>query len=74
MNTVRRLFFPSFGQAVLTLLAAVVSWYAVERRFLRPERRKEIPVAETSVDKPGGDECQLPAFVAGTFSGSATDA
>jgi peptidoglycan/LPS O-acetylase OafA/YrhL len=36
----------------LTLLAAVVSWYAVERRFLRPERRKEIPAAETEAGEP----------------------
>ena len=29
----------------LTLLAAVASWYGVERHFLRPERRKESAVA-----------------------------
>jgi len=44
-----------FGFATpLALLAAIVSWYAVERRFLGAERRKEIPVAET--------EAQIAAF------------
>jgi peptidoglycan/LPS O-acetylase OafA/YrhL len=57
----------------LTLLAAVLSWYVVERRFLRPERRKEIPVAE-----PASEERQLPAFSVGrlassTVSGNTTE-
>jgi len=38
--------------APLTLLFAVVSWYAVERRFLRPERRKELPIAELGAEAP----------------------
>jgi len=58
----------------LTLLAAVVSWYAVERRFLRTERRKETPVAE-----PVSHESQLAAFPVGSFvsstvSGGTTEA
>jgi len=54
---IEQLLVMAFGHAVapwllfalatpLTLLAAVVSWYAVERWFLRPERRKENLVAE----------------------------
>jgi len=60
---IEQLLMMKFGHAVapwmlfalatpLTLLAAVVSWYAVERRFLRPERRKEIPAAETEAGEP----------------------
>jgi peptidoglycan/LPS O-acetylase OafA/YrhL len=49
----------------LTLLAAVVSWYAVERRFLRPERRKEIPVAEPGVGAAATEEHRAPAFSIG---------
>lgn len=36
----------------LTLLAAVASWYLVERRFLRPARRKEIPAKDASAAEP----------------------
>jgi len=54
---IEQLLVMAFGHAVapwllfalatpLTLLAAVVSWYGVERWFLRPERRKENLVAE----------------------------
>jgi len=48
----------------LTLLAAVVSWYALERSFLRPGRRKELPVAEPRAEAP-----QLLAY-----AGNTTDA
>ena len=82
---IEQLLMVAFGRAVapwllfaiatpLTLLAAVVSWYAVERRFLQPGRRKEIPTAE-----PSGEERQLQAFSVGrlagsTVSGSTTEA
>ena len=69
---IEQLLMMKFGHAVapwllfaiatpLTLLAAAVSWYAVERRFLRPGRRKEIPAAEHV-----GKEHQLVAFSVGT--------
>jgi len=50
----------------LTLLAAVVSWYAVERWFLRPERRKEMPVAEPTACATTTGERPLPVFLSGT--------
>ena len=64
---IEQLLVMAFGHAVapwllfviatpLTLLAAVVSWYAVERWFLRPGRRKENMVAE-AIDR----ESSLPA-------------
>jgi peptidoglycan/LPS O-acetylase OafA/YrhL len=54
---IEQLLMQSFGHKVspwllfacatpLTLVAAIVSWYAVERRFLRPVRRKENVPAE----------------------------
>ena len=49
----------------LTLMAAVVSWYAVERHFLRSERRKEETAAETSEAAPPAEEHPVPAFSVG---------
>jgi peptidoglycan/LPS O-acetylase OafA/YrhL len=45
--------------APLTLLAAIASWYGVERRFLRRARRKETIVHAIEADHPAHSRAQM---------------
>jgi peptidoglycan/LPS O-acetylase OafA/YrhL len=49
----------------LSLIAAVVSWYVVERRFLRSGRRRENLVAEAA-----SEDIQIPALSMGRLASS----